>query len=369
MRVANPGQALAIVSDYTLTTDVGLDESEPEHAPHVLDMWRYGRHVLARAWPLVSRVALWRPTDTPTTREAAQRREEFVAWLVKSGVRKLFVLPTPDASLGGPAMPLRGTQAWIALGPPDTIDAMRGTRWLREGVEVTVGYPLAKRSKELHRWCNARWLRALGGDTLRPETDNVAHMPSEHMLDLMAAMAGRPLAVDLEFHPGEDIVTAVGLSDGVHAVSLPMDSYYPRNNPDRELGLSEYELGRPLLEAMRTLLAAPTAKVAHNFVADIPRLERRNLNVGGPLHDTFAAHAIAFPELRHGLQHAAASMLPCPPWKSLYKPSRLARGITRDDVEYWTARGDELRRYNYLDAFYTLNLARSVLPHVGVSLG
>ena len=368
MKVANPGHPLVVVSDYTLPTDLGLDESEPQGAPHVLDMWQFGRHVLGRAWHSTTRVALWHPTDKPTVKQAQQRRDDFVCWLITSGCKALFVLPTPDSTMGGPATPLRGSQAWQALSPPDALDAMRGTRWQRDGIEVTVGFPMARRAKELHRWCNARWLRALAAPTLHPGEGRTSIMPGPQMLRLMGDMAAKPLAIDLEFHPGDDIITAVNLSDGDAAISMPFDGYYPRNNENFEPPLASYEHGPQVLETLRYLLAYPTAKIAHNFTADVPRLERRGLHVRGPLHDTFAAHAIAFPELRHGLQAAAATLLPIPPWKSLYKPKRLAKGITRDDTEFWTADPLALRSYGVLDGYYTLHLARAVLPHVGVSL-
>lgn len=368
MHIANPGHELCVVSDYTLPTDLGLDESEPHEAPHVLDMWQFGRHVLGKQWGHVTRVALWHPTDKPTTRQAQARREAFVAWLIKSETKHLFVLPTPDSTMGGPQMPLRGSQAWLALSPPDALDAMRGARWLREGIEVTAGFPMAKRTKELHRWCNARWLRAMAMPTLSPDPGNVEHMPGAHMLQLMGHMAGQAIAVDLEFHPGDDIVTAVGLSDGTHAVSIPFDAFWPRNNECREPGLLEYPDGTRILDTLRYLLDYPTPKIAHNFVADIPRLEGRSLQVRGTLHDTFAAHAIAFPELRHGLQTAAASMLPVPPWKSEFSPKRLRKGLTRDDIEYWICEPLKLRAYNAHDAFYTRHLAAAVLPHVGLTL-
>lgn len=272
--------------------------------------------------------------------------------------------------MGAEANALKGTQCWNALHAPDTLDAMRGTRWLwQPGTEVTPLYPMAKRVKELQRWTMALWLRARGMHTLQLTEDKLCIHPSLRMLKMLDSMGGRPLAVDLEFNPTTDIVTAIGLSDGRTAVSVPWDRYTPRNNETPERGLADYpRLRRDLHRSLRALLAAGTTKVAHNFVADIPRLEKRGFEVNGTLHDTFAAHAIAFPELRHGLQHACASVLPIPPWKSLYKPSRLARGITRDDAEFWIADPLALRAYNTRDAFYTWHLASAVLPHVGTTL-
>lgn len=367
MLVANPGHARVVVSDYTLTTDAGLDESEPHNAPHVLDLWQLGRYALGPLWATTTRAALWQAHDKPTKKQAAQRRADFLCWLVKSKARHVLLLPTADASMGGHQAPLHGTQAWQALGPPDNIEAMRGTRWDRDGIEITVAFPVAKRVKELQRWCTANWLRALEAPTLRPDPEQVAIHPGAKMRMLLAAMRGRPLAVDLEFHPDIDLITAVGLSDGERAVSIPMDPFNAKGSHVREPGLFSYRDGLAIYERLAALLAAPTPKVAHNYVADVPRLTRRGLKVGGPLHDTFAAHAIAYPELRHGLQAACASVLPVPPWKSLYRPS-VARGITRDDAEWWTTDGTALRAYNALDSFHTLHLARAVLPHVGVSL-
>jgi len=215
----------------------------------------------------------------------------------------------------------------------------------------------------------ALWLRSADMPTLLLHDERTAIYPGLPMLSMLESMHGKPLAVDLEFNPSADIVTAIGVSDGEHAVSIPWDRYRPRNTEVDELGLSDYgPIRRDIRRVLRKLLKAPTAKIAHNFVADIPRLERRGFIVSGDLHDTFAAHAIAWPELRHGLQHAVASVVPCPPWKSLYRPARLARGITREDAEFWTADPLALRRYNCRDAFYTLHLARHILPHVGVSL-
>jgi hypothetical protein len=354
-----------IITDWRLKTDGELDESEPNHAPHVLGFWKFGRWCMGRAWHNVTRIALFDYGEQPSNAEAALRRAKLVAWLHERKPTRVYVVPTPDSTMGAESVALKGTHCWQALRAPDTLEAMRGTRWrLNEETEVVALYPIAKRVKELQRWVMANWLRAHRMPTLEL-TDGYAEIhPGARMVGFLEAMRGQPLAVDLEFNPSNDIVTAIGLSDGVRAVSIPWDRYLPRNNEEWERGLHEYAEHKSIVTLLRELLAADTIKVAHNFVADIPRLEARMFKVGGKLHDTFAAHAIAFPELRHGLQHAAASLLPCPPWKSLYKPSHLNRGLTRDDAEFWIADPHSLRSYNCRDAFYTHHLARAVLPHV-----
>lgn len=365
MYVSRGHHGTVIVTDWRLKTDGQLDESEPTHAPHVLEFWKLGKFALGTSWHTTTRIALFDHGEQVSNAEAALRRAKFVEWLHEHRPARVFIVPTPDSTMGAEAVSLKGTHAWAALRAPDTLEAMRGTRWaLNKHTEIIALFPIAKRVKELQRWCMVNWLRAHRMPTLVLPEAYMRIDPSEDMCALMAAMLGRPLAIDLEFNPQADIVTAIGLSDGRFAVSIPWDRYLPRNNEEWERGLHEYPEHGGIVHLLRHLLAADTPKVAHNFVADIPRLEKRMFKVNGTLHDTFAAHAIAFPELRHGLQHAAASVLPVPPWKSLYKPSHLARGITRDDAEFWIADPRALRAYNCRDAFYTWHLARAVLPHV-----
>jgi len=358
-----------IVTDWRQKSDAELDITEPDGAPHVLEFWKLGKFCFGRAYYDCTRIALFDYQAQPTNVEAAEARAQFAKWINQYGPKRLYIIPTPDSTMGAEATYLKGTQCWNALHAPDTLGAMRGTRWRYNDItEVTALYPIAKRVKELQRWSMAQWLRAWRMPTLKLDRERQCITPCEKMVKLMESMRGKPLAVDLEFNPQIDIVTAIGLSDGESAVSIPWDRYLPRNNEEWEPGLDSYADAERIRIVLGELLAASTSKIAHNFVADIPRLTSRGFAVNGRLVDTFAAHAIGFPELRHGLQHAAASMLPIPPWKSIYKPSRLARGITRDDAEFWIADPDKLRVYNTNDSFYTWHLARAVLPHVEMIL-
>lgn len=369
MFVSRGDNGVAILADWRFKTDRELDESEPERAPHVNAFWKLGRWSMGRAWHRTTRIALFDHGEEPSNAEAAHRRAKLIEWLQERRPHRVYVVPTPDSTMGAEGVALKGTHCWQALRAPDTLDAMRGTRWrFNAHTEIVPLHPIAKRVKELQRWTTANWLRAHGMRTLEIDPAQAIIEPGDKMMDALDRMWGAPLAVDLEFNPSADIVTAIGLSDGERAVSVPWDRYLPRNNEEWERGLHEYDCHKGVVHLLRRLLAADTVKVAHNFVADIPRLEARMFKVGGKLHDTFAAHAIGFPELRHGLQHACASMLPVPPWKSLYKPSHLARGLTRDDAEFWIADPHALREYNCRDAYYTWHLARAVLPHVGARL-
>lgn len=365
MFIARGSTRLVIVTDWRLKSDADLD-AEQGALGHVLDMWPLGRFALGPDYNACTRIALFDYGAKPTAVQAAHVRAKWVRWVEENRPEVVLVVPTPDSTMGGEAPHLKGTQCWQALRAPDTLDAMRGTRWnYLPGTVVTALFPIAKRVKELQRWSLVQWMRAWAMPTL----DLTRHTiyPGAKMLRLMESMRGKPLAIDLEFHPGKDIVTAIGLSDGECAVSIPWDAYTPRNTGTIEPGLKSYAESKSVEGALCGLLAGGAPKVAHNFTADIPRLTARGFQVNGKLHDTFAAHAIAFPELRHGLQHACASLLPVPPWKSVYRPARLARGITRDDAEFWIADPLALRRYNCRDAFFTHNLARAVLPYVEAS--
>ena len=212
-------------------------------------------------------------------------------------------------------------------------------------------------------YASAKALQGIGGSVLKPH-----HIEIEVGLTMVAAlgaMVGKPLAVDLEFIPGRDTVTAINLSDGLRAVSLPFHAYTPRGHEQAEPALESYTYGADVHELVGQLLAATTPKYCHNFVADVPRLYKLGFQVGGLIMDTFAAHAIAYPELPHGLQVAAASVARVPPWKSLYKPGD-TQGLNRDDADYWTADPLALRDYGAKDAFYTWHLAQAAMPLVGM---
>lgn len=365
MFIARGSTRLAIVTDWRQKSDADLDAEQGRH-DHVLELWKLGRFALGPDYNACTRIALFDYGAKPRAHDAALERARLVAWIIEHRPEAVLIVPTPDSTMGAEAQHLKGTQCWQALRAPDTLDAMRGTRWLyNERTRITALFPIARRIKELQRWQSVQWMRAWAMPTL--DLGPRAIYPGAKMLRLMEAMRGKPLAVDLEFHPGKDIITAIGLSDGEHAVSIPWDRYTPRNTDTVERGLKSYGEAEQVMALLTELLGAPTAKFAHNFTADIPRLEGRGLQVHGELHDTFAAHAIAFPELRHGLQHAAASLLPVPPWKSIYRPARLSKGITRDDAEFWTADPLALRLYNCRDSFFTWHLAKAVLPYVEVN--
>lgn len=371
MHVQNPSQPFLLATDWRQRTDADLDFTEPQTAPHVLDLWRFAKEAVGPAnYRRLTRVALFTPGDTPCVREAAAKRTAFVRLIEETKPRHVLVLPTPDAQLGEVPTALRGTHVWSALRAPDALDAMRGTWWsFNADTIVTPIFSAARRTKELQNWCNALWMKRVFKErTLIPYSAQIE--PDEAMVRALQSMQGKSVAVDLEFIPNRGTVTALGLSDGRNNVSVPWHTFIPYGSKTQELGVFVKRVQRKgyavkIVEQIAEILASPVTKYAHNFVADIPRLQAMGFTVNGHVHDTFAAHAIAFPELRHALQLAASHLLPCPPWKSLYKP-RVEKYMSKDDEEYWTCDPKALRRYNARDAFYTWHLAQEVLPLVDV---
>lgn len=358
---------LVIATDWRSRSDADLDIAEPEGRPHVLHMWRLGAEALgARRYTRANRTALFDHGDIPPRASVTDARETFAWWIKKQRPERVIIIPTPSAQLGEGVSAIGGTACWTALHPPDSLEAMRLTFWRYNAhTEVMVGFPIARRAKQVQLWAMAQAMRRAATEKTL-ECSELRTEMSELSACVLYNMRDKPLAVDLEFVPGRNIVTAIGLSDGMRAVSIPWHSYVPRGHEERELGIADYphDPAAYIVDELKNLLRAATPKYCHNFVADVPLLRRLELEVGGPVCDTFAAHAIAFPELRHGLQAAAASLLPVPPWKSLYRPSDL-RGLGRDDEEFWIADPKALRDYNAKDAFYTWHLAQRVLPLVG----
>jgi hypothetical protein len=264
------------------------------------------------------------------------------------------------------------TLCWQHFAAPDSAGEMRGTFFeYHPGRHVMPVHASSPWQKQMQKWQQAKFLRralslAMFHEQLLTCRRKVVNCDAS-MYHALRDMVGRPLAVDIETMTTGDLITAVGVSDGVTAVSLPYHSFTPHGRDAREPGWQDYEWGAKCRAVLSELLAANTPKFLHNHTFDVPRLAAESLPLGGEIHDTFAAHAIAFPELRHGLQHACADMLPIRPWKSQWHPK--VKGLTRDDEEYWICDPDALRDYNCDDAYHTFHLARSILPCVGVNLG
>jgi hypothetical protein len=357
---------LVIVADKRLRSDVDAGSV----MRHAVDL----REPLDPAYYLndVTRIALFDTGAEPTVLERAEARRQLQEWLAVHKPKVTLVIPTADVDDGGETQQ-SSTVCWHAFSAPDSLANMRGCFYEYAPHQYVVPiFPRSPWLKLLQVWQQAHWLtrakRVADGFAFLLEPLAMVTEISSETAPALSAMTNRTIAVDIESIEGTEKVTAIGISDGASAVSVPWDSFRPHGRGEDEKGIHDYgESARFIISALHWLLSdKQTVKVFHNHTFDVPRLAAIGLKVGGPIHDTFVASGVAYPELRHGLQHAVAREMACPPWKSLWHP-RL-KGITRDDTEFWTCDPVELRRYNARDAYYTYCLAKKLMPRVGVLL-
>lgn len=365
---------LVFLTDYRNKTDAQLDAAYLEAHPsssceHVLEFNRLAREALGvNVYRQCRRLALFEHDAEPNAAERKRARYELAAWLDRHKPRTVCVIPN---EVGGEVS--RGnTLCWQHFGAPDSAGNMRGTFYeFAPGQFVTPLHSYSSWAKQLTIHQQARFIEranrvASDQEELLTCGKKVTTV-GEDMWAALIAMRNKPVAVDIESVESSGIITAIGVSDGDWAVSIPWHRFTPAGRDEPEIGLENYGvLGRTIRENLRTILDDATPKFFHNYTFDVPRLREEGFEIAGAIHDTMAAHAIAFPELRHGLQHACADMLPIRPWKSIWHPKM--KGVTRDDEEFWTCDPEALRDYNADDAFHTYHLARAIMPCVGVKL-
>lgn len=384
--------ALTFCTDTRRKSDQDLDEAEPSGAPHVLELNAEVKAAIATKYYTAQRLALFdhgaseRATAAERAAERVKMREELLR-----GRHPQVAVVIPTSGFTETRDPQKAeTICWGIFGAPDALANMRGcffkwhdatgTRGARYVIPIHAYSP---HMKELQKWENARWLnraesfhRHLGHDpTATPllPYNLVAGQnagPNSFLVSALDVMlrGDRGIAIDIESIEATGTITAIGVSDGLYAVSVNWEPFAPHGSTRQEPGLlSDFPNIGTISYLMEQLIASDLPKVFHNHTFDVPRLEAKGLRVGGAIEDTFAASAIAHPELKHGLQAACARYIPepIPPWKSLWHPK--IPGVNRDDIEYWTCDPAALYDYNARDAFYTWHLAKAVLPQAGRS--
>lgn len=353
---------LVYVTDYRWKSDRELEDAGN------------GQRVLAMArelndWRSYTRIALFDYHAKPGAIERAGAKVQLIEWLDKHHPRCTIVIPTVAMEEDDRA----DTVCWSAFGAPEGHGNMRSTFFEYSPLQyVTPIFGMSVFLKELQKWQNQETIQRAheiatglgsllycGRKIIFPDDSIIYRLKAP---DILSGCHHRKfIAVDIESIEGTNKITAVGLSDGEVAVSVPVDAYMPYGREMQEPG------GTPeQLKALKEVLASDIPKVFHNHTFDVPRLQAAGFKVGGPIHDTFCAMAIAYPELAHGLQTSCAALLSVPPWKSVWHPK--LPGITREDIEYWICDPLGLRDYNADDAFYTWHLAAKVLPQVGIHL-
>ena len=401
---------LCFVTDARLKFDRELQE-ERGGSP-VFTAWGFGRAVLGpREWAKTTRIALYdygedtdslRPEwDTWATEWLAahpkksakqahklalakQRisiREELREYLRANRFRCVVVLQTRGAEQKskedfGDAKGLKGTMGWDALNAPDSLAEMAGCVWDSPfGPVMPLLNPINYEKvygELIRRQLRGAWALATGQKRVfAPEPAELyfapdGTQPAALLRILASARAGIPIALDIESYSPQDLITAIGLSDGVTSVSVPWDEFAvygaDRTEPGEAGTDSESE------RLTRQILLTPGPKLLHNYTYDIPFLERRGVAVAGPYHDTMAMHGVVYKQWRHGLQRAVSGEFLIPPWKSLWRPKNPPDGLSKDDAEWWVLEPLALREYNCRDAWYTWHLGQALAWKVGIKL-
>lgn len=405
-RPAKPN-GLVFVTDARLKYDRELQE-EAGGSP-VFSTWGFGNAALGKAgWAGVTRVALydfgentealrpewaswakeWRAAHPKKSEKQAHKlalskqrlaiREELREFLRKEPFRCAVILQTRGAEQKskedfGDAKGLRGTTCWDALNAPDSLVEMSGCVWDSPfGPVMPLVNPINYEKvygELIRRQLRGAWALATGKESVfRPEP---AKLYFEHK-DVLAglrhilrsARAGIPIAVDIESFSPKDLITAIGLSDGEYAVSVPWDTFDVYGADRRELGF--LDPGGAEWAMTKEILVLPCPKVFHNYTYDVPFLARRGVPVAGALHDTMAMHGVVYKQWRHGLQRAVSGEFLIPPWKSTWRP-KTPGDLTKDDAEYWVLEPLALREYNCMDSFMTWHLAQALAWKVGLT--
>jgi hypothetical protein len=147
-------------------------------------------------------------------------------------------------------------------------------------------------------------------------------------------------------------ISCIGLSDGVHTVSMPWSSY--TNKHGYVLGLRDYgELGRTCEAEIKDVLESNRTLITQNGNYDVGAMRKTGINARNDV-DIMHAYSILWPELPKNLEAIGVHVLPelRGRWKSMFRRGDDSDGKA-DDV-YVESREEALREYNGRDAWVTV---------------
>lgn len=224
--------------------------------------------------------------------------------------------------------------------------------------------------EDVYEYLIRRWFQqahAVARGRIAPLRWPVLHtLPNQEMvaaLKRIQAATGRRVSVDIETNIKGTIITAIGLSNGEDTISTPWDSYPISGRGTIEPSLGDYDSGIHVRTLVLDILKGRHEKVLHNGAFDVYELSKRGITVSNFTWDTLLMHRVAFPQFRHGLQQACASVFCVEPWKCVWKPPNALRG-TGEDI--WLSDPDNMRLYNCQDAYATWVLCNRLQHKVGL---
>lgn len=331
-----------------------------------LDTSRW-RHFLGdREWKRTLRVALREYGTEPfRAKDLPEVKVEVDRLLHKQGITTLLLMQSP----AHPGI-RQVHSAWNLYGHTGSPYKWAGTVQKREAFYIC---PILNPSnyEDVYEWIIRRWFQqahavARGRVTPMPWPEVLHTVPNEAMVSALTELCEdhvSPLAIDIETNTGGTIITAIGLSNGKVTVSTPWDGFHISGTDNEEPSLRSYAHGERIEQLTLECLRAVTPKILHNGAFDVYELSKRNIHVSNFKYDTLLMHRVAFPQYRHGLQQAAASVFCVSPWKCLWKPPNTVRGSGED---VWLSDPYAMRNYNGQDAYATWQLYHHLRGKVGI---
>lgn len=382
---------VVVVTDFALESDADYDR-EHSTSNSVLRLWSAPkRYIRQSRWDGLTKVALFSfntkfkpPADATAKEKTAFRkktgamrdaaRAELEAYLRKRKPKLIVVLQTRSQTArknkdieSAEVEGVDGTMCWTSFKAPGSIPTVMGTIFQSPfgpcmGMPNPVNYEFVY-DHLIRLWFQGALAYGQMGETAMLQCKEMYYTRdtvTEGLQRVLAsAQRGVPIAFDIESASSQNLITAIGLSDGVCGVSVPWDQFEVAGQHRTEPGRThEWE------RLTRQVLATGADKYAHNGVGyDIPFLERRGIPVAGRVVDSFILHALVFKQYRAGLQQAVSQLFLIHPWKDQFKPSA---AYSKDDEDFWTCDPMMLREYNVLDSFFTHHLVTELKWRAGI---
>lgn len=212
-----------------------------------------------------------------------------------------------------------------------------GNTWVSDGVNQLYANPHYRTALAIHIQ------RALQ----KPELIGEHHIRDGDAMQgaLLRLMHSPMLAVDIETNgsdPIHDDMLCIGVGTEELVVSVPW------------IVGGEFVCFPGTEKLLRSVLKTAGTLVAHNGAHDFLGLQAAGFELPSSRFDTLLAHAVAAPELAHGLQYVAGLEFPVPAWKGGFVTS--ADPDAKGADVYAKRDQYELREYNAKDVFYTVKL-------------
>lgn len=330
----------------------------------VLREWALGRRALGRGrWAQTLKVALREYGSDPwTAKRVKEEKDGILSSLARYGIRVVVPVQTPAT-----ANIRQVHSAWNMFGSPGNPYKWAGT--VDVGPILSVAPILHPANYEyVYGYLLERWLKqahAVAAGKLTPMPWPECHIhPGPEIFETLRCIrrSTAPVSIDIETNMAGTIVTAIGFGNEHGVVSVPWHSYIVAGtNGEVEPSLLEYSSGKAIQHLAMQILEHPgIPKILHNGTFDVLQLAKYGITLRGFEHDTLLMHRVVYPQFRHGLQQACATEFCVEPWKTKFKPPKVAR-----EADPWLGCPVALREYNAHDTYATWQLYQHLKGKLG----